>query len=307
MSSIISSAAIRAEPEAASRLRAGRRRDLRLATRLSVVLGVLLTSAAAVGVVTGLSGTYDPYPPSEAGLVAQDLVVLVVALPVLGTSMLLARRGSVLAALAWAGALFYAAYTYYFMVIGAFTALFPLYVGIVATATYAVLALLFGLDFEATASELHARMPRRTIAAFFLVTVVVFVVLWGGLVASSIAAGEVIGPVQHLVVAIDGAILLPILAYAGVQLLRRAASGYVLAGVMIVKAGLTGFTLAFSGAFVMWWTAEFNPFEAFLVAIFGVMALVAAAVWITFLRWPGSREQPAEPRAAVSPDGGPVP
>ena len=264
---------------------------LRPVSRLSVVLGVLLAGVSIVGVATGLDGLYEPYPAAAAGLFAQDLVVLLVALPLLGTSMLLARRGSTVALLAWAGVLFYAAYTYYFMAIGAFTALFPAYVLIVAVATYGLLSLLFASDADGVAAAVRDGVPRRLIAAFFLVSVALFVILWGGLVASTLAADYILSPVQHLVVAIDVAILLPILAYAGLQLLRRAPSGYLLAGMLIVKAGLTGFTLAFTGAFAMWWSGRFEASEGLLVAIFSVMAIMAVALWTPFAR-------PARPRAA---------
>lgn len=258
--------------------------SLRPVSRLSAVLGLLLAGVSIVGLATSQSGLYEPYPAAAAGLLAQDLVILLVALPLLGASMLLARRGSTVAVLAWAGVLFYAAYTYYFMVIGAFTALFPAYVLIVAVATYGLLSLLFAIDADGVAAAVRDRVPRRSIAAFFLVSVALFVILWGGLVASTLAAANTLSPVQHLVVAIDVAILLPILAYAGLQLLRRAPSGYPLAGILIVKAGLTGFTLAFTGAFAMWSSGHFEASEGFLVTIFSVMAAVALALWIPFAR-----------------------
>lgn len=258
--------------------------SLRLVSRLSVVLGVLLAGVSIVGLTSALNGLYEPYPAAAAGLLAQDLVVLLVALPLLGTSMLLARQGSTVALLAWAGVLFYAAYTYYFMVVGAFTALFPAYVLIVAVSTYGLLSLLFAIDAVGVAAAVRDRVPRRSIAAFFLVSVALFVILWGGLVASTLAAGDMLNSVQHLVVAIDVGILLPILAYAGVQLLRRAPSGYLLAGILVVKTGLTGFTVAFTGVFAMWWSGQFEASEGFLVAIFSVMAIVAVALWIPFAR-----------------------
>ena len=253
-------------------------------SRLSVVLAVLMAGVSIVGLATGLSGLYDPYPTAAAGLFAQDLVALLVALPLLGASMLLGRRGSTVALLAWGGVLFYAAYTYYFMVIGAFTVLFPAYVLIVAVATYGLLSLLFAIEADCVAAAARDRVPRRSIAAFFLVSVAVFAILWGGLIVGTLAVGDTLSTVQHLVVAIDLAILLPILAYAGVQLLRRAPSGYLLAGILIVKAGLTGFTLAFTGAFAMWSSGHFEASEGFLVAIFSLMAIVALALWIPFAR-----------------------
>lgn len=258
--------------------------NLRLVYRLSYGLIALLAGSSAIGLVAGFGGLYEPYPPSEAGLFAQDLVILLVALPILVAGMWLTARGSVVGLPLWGGALFYAAYTFYFMTIGAFTVLFPAYLAIIALATYGLLSLLARTDVARLAARFGKGLPRRSIAAFFGVTVAVFVVLWGGLVASSLAGGEVLNPVQHLVVAIDAAILLPILAYGAVLLLRRAPLGTLLAGLLIVKAGMTGFTLAFTGAFAMWWSDAFDVSEAFLVVIFTVMTFVSVGLWIPYAR-----------------------
>jgi hypothetical protein len=187
------------------------------------------------------------------------------------------------------------------MTIGAFTVLFPAYLAIVAVATYGLLSLLARTDVERLASRFGEGLPRRSIAVFFGTTVTVFVVLWGGLVASSLAGGAVLDPVQHLVVAIDAAILLPILAYAAVLLLRRAQLGTLLAGLLIVKAGLTGFTLAFTGAFATWWSGAFDASDAFLVVIFTVMTFAAVGLWIPYAR---SARASIAGELRATPDGG---
>lgn len=253
---------------------------IRLATGLSLVLAALLGVASIAGLLTGLGGMYEPYPPAEAGLFAQDLVVLFGALPLLLLGMSLGRRGSVAGVWLWSGMLFYAAYTYYFMVIGAFTVLFPVYIAIVATGTYALLALLAAFGRLKTGDrEASERVPRRAVAIFFGVIVLLFVVLWGGLVASTLLAGEALNPVQHLVVAIDAAILLPLLAFAAVRLWRRDSGADLLGGMLVVKAGATGFTLAFTGWFAQWWSGQFVGEEMFLVAIFAAMAVGSAVLF----------------------------
>jgi len=88
---------------------------------LSGLVAVLSAVSSVVGLLYGGSGYYDSYPVSLAGLVGQDVVTLVLGIPLLLTSMWLTRRGSTGALLVWAGALFYFAYSYYFYVIGAST------------------------------------------------------------------------------------------------------------------------------------------------------------------------------------------
>jgi hypothetical protein len=120
-----------------------------LTLALSVVLAVLLLVSSVAGLLYGSRSLYDSYPAALAGLVGQDAVTLVVGIPLLVSSMWLARRGSMRGLLLWAGTLFYFAYSYYFYVIGGFNALFLIYIAIVSTSLYGLLSLLFAIDPDA--------------------------------------------------------------------------------------------------------------------------------------------------------------
>jgi uncharacterized membrane protein len=67
---------------------------LSLAYALSGLLAVLLLISSVVGLLYGSRGLYGPYPASLAGLVGQDIVTLVVGLPLLIASMWFTRRYS---------------------------------------------------------------------------------------------------------------------------------------------------------------------------------------------------------------------
>src|SRR5215210_5258772 len=103
---------------------------LTLAHALSGLLAVLLVISSIAGLLYGSRGLYEPYPASLAGLVGQDIVTLVVGLPLLVASMWVTARGSTSGLLVWAGALFYFAYSYYFYVTGGLNALFLVYIAI---------------------------------------------------------------------------------------------------------------------------------------------------------------------------------
>jgi hypothetical protein len=258
--------------------------NLILVYRLSVALAGLLCVASVIGLAFGWSGLYEPYPAALAGLVGQDIVTLAIGLPLLLGAMRLARRGSARGLLLWAGALFYIAYSYYFFLVGGFNALFLVYVAIVATSLYALLALLFRIDADALTAQFTDRAPVRRVAIFFVVISILFAVMWGGLSIASALTGTTPGPVVHLVVAIDGAVLLPLLLWGGVKLWRREPWGYLLGGLLLTKATATGFTLAFTSALALWWAGRVDPFEASLALLFGVMALAGVTLLITYLR-----------------------
>lgn len=274
--------------------------NLTFVYRLSGLLAGLLLMASLAGLSFGWRGLYDAYPASLAALVGQDIVTLAVGLPLLLGAMWLTRRGSGGGLLLWAGVLFYFAYSYYFFLVGGFNALFLIYVAIVATSLYALLALLFRIDADALGAEFADRAPVRRTAVFFVVTALLFVVMWGGLSVASVLAGTTPGLVVHLVVAIDGAVLLPLLLFGGLKLWRREPWGYVLGGLLLTKATATGFTLAFTSTLAMSWASSVDPFQIFLAVLFGVMALVGLALLVAYLRSRATR-QPAAGHGSPTP------
>lgn len=251
---------------------------------LSGLLAGLLVVASLLGLIFGSSGLYDAYPAALAGLIGQDMVTFAIGLPLLLGAMWLTRRGSTGGLLLWGGVLFYFAYSYYFFLVGAFNALFLVYVAIVATSLYALLALLFRIDPDALKAEIADRAPVRRTATFFVVTASLFMVMWGGLSVASVVAATTPDPVVHLVVAIDGAVLLPLLVFGGLKLWRREPWGYVLGGLLLTKATATGLTLAFTSTLAMWWAGSVDPFQVFLAALFAVMAVVGLALLVPYLR-----------------------
>ena len=276
------------------------RDNLTFVYRLSGLLAGLLIISSLIGLIYGSSGLYDSYPATLAGLIGQDVVSLAMGLPLLLGAMWRARRGSASALLLWAGVLFYFTYSYYFFLVGAFNDIFLIYVAIVATSLYALLTLLFRIDAHALKAEFSDRAPVRRTATFFVVTGFLFIVMWGGLSLASVLAATTPDPVVHLVVAIDGAVLLPLLVFGGMKLWRREPWGYVLGGVLLTKASTTGFTLAFTSTLAMWWAGSVDLFQLFLAALFAVMALVGLVLLVSYVRSTTTRPPAAADEARTT-------
>lgn len=252
--------------------------------RTSVVLAALLAFASIVGIANGDSGFYDSYPASLAGLVGQDVASLIVGVPLLLVAVWFARRGSIRAVLVLGGTLFYIAYSYFFLVVGGFNALFLVYVVIVALGLYGLLALLVTIDPAAIAQGFDEQVPRRLVGGFLIGIALLFVAMWGGMSLSSIAASKTPDAVVRQVVALDGMVLLPALLIGGWLLLRTAAWGDVLGGLLLVKAVLTGGTLAFTTALGWAWNGSLEGLDTFLLVLFGLMALIGLTLLVPFLR-----------------------
>jgi hypothetical protein len=261
--------------------------------RITWVLVVLAVATSLIGIWHGGDGYYAPYPVPLAGLVGQDIATLVVGVPVLALSAVLAGRGSVRGLLVWAAALFYFAYAYAFFVIGAVNPGFPAYMAIVALALYGLLSLLIDIDPDGVRGRFGPATPVRPVAGYLLVVGGFFAVMWGGMSVSAALSGGTLDPVVHGVVVADCCVLLPALLAGGWKLWFRVPWGYALGGILLAKVLLTSATVAFTTLLNVAWTGAVSGFDAFLLGLFAFMAIVAAVLLVAFLRGaapgPGTR------------------
>lgn len=251
--------------------------------RLTLILGVLAVLTSILGIAHP-GGFYSAYTNPLAGLVGQDIATLVAGVPVLVTGAWLARRGSVAGLLTWAAGLFYLAYSYFFFVVGATAVGFVLYVLIVALALHGFMSLLLDIDPDALAANSGSGMPVRPAAAFLFGTGLLFGLMWGGMSIGATLSGQALDPVVHLVVVADACVLLPALLAAGWKLWHGSAWGIALGGILLVKVALTAGTVAFGTVLNALWTGSLAASDAFLLVLFGAMALGATALAVPYLR-----------------------
>jgi hypothetical protein len=254
-------------------------RDLSLAFRLTHAVATLTVATAIAGLVYGPRGWwYDPNPATLPAFLGQDAMMLCCGVPLLVVSAWLASRGSLRGALCWMGAFFYIAYSYYFHVIGGrFGIYFPAQIALVSMGTFGALSVLFALDLPRLAAR-FARLPRRTISAYFIVTALAFAGLWLSIVDQHLRAGTPLDPVERAVIAVDGVVLLPLLFFAGRALLRRDPLGFALAGLLLVKATATFLTLLVSTAFAARWGHPVDPVQTGAYAV-GFVTALGLLVW----------------------------
>lgn len=224
----------------------------RAARRLSWLVVALLLVISGAGLARA-DRLYDAAPALRAAFLAQDVVTLALALPLLVVALRLAARGSLRGRLLWAGLLAYVAYWYWFYVVGArFNVLFLAYAAVVAASLLALAGVLASLDVAAVHARLAAGAPRRATAGFLVATAVLFAALWSGDVVRRLRAGAPLDLVSRAVYAIDLVVLLPAMAVVGVLLWRGRAWGAVLAAPLLVKAASSGVMLLAGTAAQAW-------------------------------------------------------
>ena len=195
------------------------------ANRLALVAMLLAMAASAVGLlVPGL------YRDSEAWVrqaQASDLTTLAIAVPLLSLGLWRGARGSAVAYLLALGSLGYLAYGYaIFSFSVATNAMTPVHYAILGLASWSLFLNVAELDLNALSAHGIVRLPRRRTGWFLIGVAALFLLLWGGQIATSIATGATapevaaLGLTANPVWALDLAFALPLFAVAGVLMLR---------------------------------------------------------------------------------------
>lgn len=225
---------------------------------LAAGVAVLMAVAAATGLLAPT--VYRDNELVTAGWRGNDLVTLVVAMPLLLLAIRASVRRSAAGRMLLLGLLLYAFYGYAFYLFGAaFNALFLVYVAIVTAAGWALALGLMGVDAPGLAAGFRATSPARVVALFMLLVSLALGGFWIALSLAFLATGEPPPMVEatahptNVTGALDLALVVSLGLLAAHWLWRRQPWGYVLAVIWNVKGAV--YMLALSGAAVSAYTA----------------------------------------------------
>lgn len=236
------------------------------AHRLSYIIAVLAFFASAGGLF--FPGLYRDNSFVRAAWWGNDLVTLLVALPVLLASLAYARRGAAKAILIWLATLDYTLYNYAFYLFGAhFNVFFLLYAALVALSLFALLFGLVGLDVRAISGRFRNRTPVRAISGYMIVVALGLSAVYVTQCIQFIGRGIVppvvrsTGHPTSIIFALDLTLLVPALVLGAVWLWHHRPWGYVLASILVVKGTLytlvlTVSSLAAANAGILYAAAE---------------------------------------------------
>jgi hypothetical protein len=177
-----------------------------------------------------------------------DLVTLIIGLPLLVISSWLAFRGSLRARLLLTGTLGYFLYTYLSMcMLTSFNPLFLVYVAIFALSLYAFILLMMSFDLTTLPQKFSERLPRVWIAVLLFLIGGFLTLTWLNkiitpLIQNSTPALE--NTTTFVIQAMDLALIVPLAILSGVLLLRRNAWGYLLTSVFLMKAITLGLAVS---------------------------------------------------------------
>ena len=168
-------------------------------------------------------------------------MTLVVGVPLLILGLILRSRGSFRGHLILTGTLAYFLYTYLTYAFGlAYNPLFLIYIAIASLTLFAFILAIRSIDVEALPGLFSHRLPLRMIAGFEIALATLFLLLWLGRILPPLFSG---GPTFGLesyttlvIQAIDLIAVVPGFALAGILIWRRRGWGYLLSGIVLIKA-----------------------------------------------------------------------
>lgn len=171
---------------------------------------------------------------------AQDGVTLILGIPALLWSFLLAVKGSLKGRFLLLGLLGYLLYTYTTYSFGAmYNGLFLVYVALLSACFFAFILTFLSLWEEDIQSKLDKGFPEKLVGIILIVTAALAGMMWLKRICVPLIHQEVPGELAHyttlVIQALDLAILIPAGILAGILLMKKNKYGYLLAPVMVIK------------------------------------------------------------------------
>ncbi|HTG48274.1 MAG TPA: hypothetical protein VK646_11520 [Actinomycetota bacterium] len=256
---------------------------LRATHVIAGVIAVLMIVASVLGLA--VHGLYHDDAWGKQALLGGDLVSLAVAAPILIAALVLSIRGSVRARVVVIGMLAYTLYDYAYYTFGAtFNDVFLLHIALFSLSVFGLACAIASVDADAVRERLRTRAA-RWVGGMLAVVGVLQGALWIFVITRFAVNGELLHDIpvagQHLVFAIDLALLVPSLVLSGVLLFRDHPMGYVLGTAMAVMGAVYQLNLMIAGVYQAHanvpGTTAFPPESIGLTAAFVAAAL--AMLW----------------------------
>lgn len=188
---------------------------------------------------------------SAAQMQGNDIVTLVVGLPLLALSTWLAFHGSLRGHLLLTGTLGFFLYTYMSMsMLTSYNPLFLVYVTLFSLSLFAFILSMMAFDLQTLPQHFSSSLPLGWIAGLLFFVGGFLAFAWVGKIVPPLLQNQtpILENTTTLVIqAMDLGLILPLAVVAGILLLRRSAWGYLLASVFVMKAITMGLGVSAMG------------------------------------------------------------
>lgn len=191
---------------------------------------------------------------SAAQMQANDLITLIIGLPLLVISAILAFRGSLRGRLLLTGTLGFFFYTYMSMsMLTAYNNLFLVYVALFGLSFYAFILSLLSFDLEDLPRHFSEKLPRGWMAALMFLVGAFLSLAWLGRIIPPLLNNTIPlleGTTTLVIQAMDLVLIVPMAILGGILLLKRSPWGYLISSILFLKSITLGVAVSTMSIFM---------------------------------------------------------
>jgi hypothetical protein len=262
--------------------------DLTLSYVLSLAIAILM----AVASVAGLLRRTVIYPTDELlrAFVPNDVVNILIGLPILLGSMCLARRDKLIGLLFWPGALFYVLYNYLIYVFAMpLNVAFLLHLVLVTMSVYTLIGLIAGIDGKPVSQRLAGTVPERLAGGVLAGLGLLFLLQVIGAILTSLSSQTSVAETE-LALHVSDFMIAPALIIGGVLLWQRKEFGYVIGLGLLFQISMLFIALIVVLLLQpLLTTAPFALVDVIVVAIMGLVCFVPFGIYVRGVAATGKR------------------
>nr|WP_269144081.1 hypothetical protein [Clostridium guangxiense] len=171
---------------------------------------------------------------------AQDLVTVLVGIPMLVISMFVLRRKGLRGKLLLTGTLGYFLYTYMsYTFLWNFNYLFLVYVIIMSCSLFAFIMSIMEIDIGNIKNNFNDKLPTKLIGGFEIFIGAAIGMMWLGKIAQALKMGAAPSGLDHyttlVIQGMDLGFVVPFAILSGILLIKKNNYGYLISSIMIVK------------------------------------------------------------------------
>lgn len=226
---------------------------------------------------------------SSSQEIGQDVVTLILGIPLLIAGVVLTRKGSLRGRLLLTGALGYFLYTYGAMsFLTAFNPFYLLYVALFSLSLFGFILALSGLDPVFVTEHVSDKFPRRTIASYFIIVAAFLSLAWLGLVVPPMFSGQppagLESAITMVIQSLDLGVIVPTALVTAILLLQKRPWGFTLATVVLLKILSMGAALI---AMIINQVREgvaVDPVVSVIFAIIGLSGMILSIIALRNIR-----------------------
>jgi hypothetical protein len=257
--------------------------DLRI-LRPYFILSALTASLLALvcGGSLIMKGIYHPFVPQHLipEAYGQDVLSLL-AVPMLVLSLATAWRGSLRGLISLAGLLLYVAYAYALYAFGSiYNVFFIAYIALIGLSIYAFIGLVTHIPVDAYRSRIKAEFRARAVSIYLFAVAVLIATIWIVILVRTMAI-KALSTGINTVYVLDLALLLPAFFLSASWLWRRKPLGYLLSGILLVKAVTLGLSIVL-GKIVAY--AQLGELSIGRLGLFGMLTISGIVLLAVYMK-----------------------